>query len=440
MIDHGNKETQYIRKVIKDRTGRDSEIVKYNHSYLKTFKTMLKDIRPKKEHYIWVCSSICDYENFDFSYICDPYAKDQLHVFPSDKQKFGDTFLIDVNKFKSLIDDMIMMEDYEKVNYNQHQRVNRLPAPIIITKEDTHVTDIHIDFDWPYATFVTEDNKEINVLDVEPISLWTPDTKNILITSTGATRIIVPKEAKDYVENELYDYPYISRSKSLAKSHPLDIVFLSNGETRADENYEHLLRVTKGLNNRVVRVDGVNGRVAAYHAAAEASETPWMFTVFAKLKVSPKFDFNWQPDRMQSPKHYIFHAKNPVNGLTYGHQAMIAYNKKLTLANDGKGLDFTLDDEHEVVPLISGVAQYNTDEFSTWRTAFREVIKLRADESDVSKARLDIWLNKAEGEFAQYSIKGALDADEYYDEVDGDFEKLKLSYEWAWLREKFDQI
>jgi hypothetical protein len=198
------------------------------------------------------------------------------------------------------------------------------------------------------------------------------------------------------------------------------------------------LDITKNLTNRVVRVDGVNGRAAAYHAAAEASNTPWMFTVFAKLKVSPKFDFNWQPDRMQVPKHYIFHAKNPVNGLTYGHQAMIAYNKKLTLANDGKGLDFTLDNEHEVVPLISGTAQYNTDEFSTWRTAFREVIKLRADDSEVSKERLDAWLTKAEGDFAQYSIKGALDADEYYNEVAGDFDKLKLSYEWVWLREKFD--
>jgi len=50
MIDHGNKETKNIRKIIKDRTGRDSEIVKYNHSYLKTFKTMLKDIQPKKKH------------------------------------------------------------------------------------------------------------------------------------------------------------------------------------------------------------------------------------------------------------------------------------------------------------------------------------------------------------------------------------------------------
>ena len=432
LVDHGNETVDEIKGMPVTR-------VKYEVSYLRTFKKLLATLPEKNEHYIWVCSSICDYENFDFSYICDPYAKDQLHVFPSDKQKFGDTFLIDVNKFKSLIDDMIMMEDYEKVNYNQHQRVKRLPAPVIITKEDTHVTDIHIDFDWPYATFVTEDNKELDVHDSEPISLWTPDTKNILITSTGATRIVVPREAKDYIENELYDYPYISRSKSLAQSQPLDIVFLSNGETGADENYEHLLKVTKGLRNRVVRVDGVNGRVQAYHAAAEASNTPWMFTVFAKLKVNSKFDWTWQPDRLQIPKHYIFNATNPVNGLEYGHQAMIAYNKKITLGNSGTGLDFTLDNEHEVVELNSGTAIYNTDEWSTWRTAFREAIKLRADTSQASKERLEAWLNIGTGNFAEYSIKGAKDAVQYYEEVDGDLAKLRLSYDWPWLQKRFNK-
>jgi hypothetical protein len=128
-----------------------------------------------------------------------------------------------------------------------------------------------------------------------------------------------------------------------------------------------------------------------------------------------------------------------VNGLVYGHQAMIAYNKKLTLANEGKGLDFTLDDEHEVVELLSGTAMYNTDPFSTWRTAFREVLKLKSDDSEESRVRLDTWLTEAEGEFAQSSIQGANDAAIYFDEVDGDFDALKLSYEWAWLREKFDQ-
>jgi hypothetical protein len=443
MIDHGNTEIDMVIAQIENQSKRKvSSTVKYSDSYLNTIKNYVSRLPDKKEHYIWLCSSVCDYSTFDFSYICDPFAKDNLHVFPSGKQKFGDTFLLDVNKTKEIINDIDALELYTKVNYNRTLTVDRLPAPQIVTTDDTLVDTVKTSLspDFPYSIIMTEDNINLPENDYEPMNLWEPKTKNIISTSTGNSRIVVPREAAGYVNKELYEYPYIKRAAKLSLSKPIDIVFLSNGEVGADDNYKHLLEVTQNLPNRVVRVDGINGRVAAYHAAAEASTTPWMFTVFAKLKVSPKFDWNWQPDRMQSPKHYIFHAKNPVNGLTYGHQAMIAYNKKLTLANEGLGLDFTLDDEHEVVPLISGTAHYNTDEFSTWRTAFREVIKLMSDPSDIAKDRLDVWLNKATGEYAQYSIKGALDAEEYYNEVKGDFEKIKLSYEWEWLRQKFNEV
>ena len=446
VIDHKNSHTPNVVKQLESKaTGKKVTVVKYDNSYLKTFKEILKSCENKNEHYIWVCASVCDYENFDFTYVCDPFAKEQLHVFPSDKQKFGDTFLVDVNKLRALITDMSLLEDYEKVNYNQHQRAKRLPAPKITSLDDTHFKDARQQFDFPYAILTTYDNVDLREVDYEPMSLWTPDSKNLIITSTGATRVVVPQEAKNYIESELYDYPYISSSNKLAQSKPLDIVFLSNGEKGADENYEHLLKVTKGLSNRVVRVEGVNGRVQAYHAAAKASETPWMFTVFAKLRVDNKFDWNWQPDRLQIPKHYIFNATNPVNGLVYGHQAMIAYNKKITLANSGTGLDFTLDNEHEVVDINSGIAIYNTDEYSTWRTSFREALKLKAtvvnNPNDASSIeRLSTWATKGEGNFGEYSIKGALDAIEYYDEVNGDINKLKLSYEWEWLRSKFNKL
>ena len=428
-IDHGNREL--------DDVSYGNLIVKYDTSYLNTFRTMLTNLPVKPEHYVWVVSTICDYTGFDFTYICDPFTKEQLHVFPSDKQKFGDTFLIDVNKLRELIDDMTVLEDFVKINYNQSQRSKRLPAPIVITTSDTHVDSINTTFNFPYAVFTTDANTAIPVIDIEPMSLWSNETKNIVVTSEGGTRIIVPKEAEKYVKRELYDYPYIITNSKLTKSSPMDIVFLSNGEMGAEQNYEHLLKVTHRLPNRITRVDGVNGRVAAYHAAAEASNTAWMFTVFAKLKVDLKFDWNWQPDRLQIPKHYVFHAKNPVNGLVYGHQAMIAYNKKLTLANTGTGLDFTMDDEHEVVKITSGTAVYNTDAYSTWRTAFREALKLTHDASDISNERLEFWLTVGMGDFAQYSMDGAQHAVEYYKEVNGDFEKLKLSYDWPWLSAKF---
>ena len=437
LIDHGNDKrvNDKIKSKINDRS--IIATVPYDTSYLQTLRNMLELLPVKKEHYLWICSSICEYSRFDFTYICDPFAREQFHVFPSDKQKFGDTFLVDVNKLRELISDMVVLEDYKKINYNDHQRAKRMLPPIITVNDDTHCQSMDTEFNFPYAVFETE---EVSVIDTEPMNIWTPETKTIIVTTTGGTRIIVPKEAKAFVKKELYDYPYVKKSTTLAKSMPLDIVFLSNGESGADENHEHLKKVTDGLENRIVRVDGVNGRVAAYHAAAAASETPWMFTVFAKLKVSNRFDWNWQPDRLQVPKHYIFHATNPVNGLVYGHQACIAYNKKLVLANSGHGLDFTMDDVNEVVEINSGVANYNTDAWSAWRTAFRECVKLSAEDSEISKKRLTAWLTIGKGDFAQFSLDGARHAVEYYDEVDGDIFELRLSYDWAWLRGCFDRL
>ena len=163
------------------------------------------------------------------------------------------------------------------------------------------------------------------------------------------------------------------------------------------------------------------------------STTPWFFAVFAKLRVNQHFDWSWQPDRMQQAKHYIFHARNTINDLEYGHQGMIAYNKKLVLENQGIGLDFTLDQPHEVVPVLSGEAIYYTSNWIAWRTAFRECLKLRASLPDVeNEYRLKQWLEVDHGA-GRWSSKGAEDAVEYYEEVGGDFAALKKSYEWAWL-------
>jgi hypothetical protein len=51
---------------------------------------------------------------------------------------------------------------------------------------------------------------------------------------------------------------------------------------------------------------------------------------------------------------------------------------------------------------------------------------------------LKIWLTVGEGSFSEYSVNGAKDAVEYYEEVNGDLELLRLSYDWPWLRAKFD--
>ena len=248
---------------------------------------------------------------------------------------------------------------------------------------------------------------------------------------------IVPSDVVYKLYDKLSDYAYVFYHRYPVKIEPLDIVYFSNGESCAEDNYNHLLEITKNLPNKVHRVDRVNGRVKSQHAAANISTTPWYFLVNAKLRVRDDFDFNWQPDRMKSSRHYIFTCTNPVNGLEYGHQAIVVNNRKLTLNTEVKGLDFTMDSLTEVVDINSGISTYNSSEYDAWRTAFREMIKLCCNTDQESIDRRSAWLNIDNGNFGEYSKMGAKDAVNYYQNVGGDMEKLMLSYDWDWLTQYY---
>ena len=354
-----------------------------------------------------------------------------LHVFASNEQKFGDTFFMHVPTFAEYAERKTLLEWYDCNFVNAS--VPRRPMPIIQHDQDSHVDVVCTrDFAGPLAVFTHSTYMSTNLVTVP---LWREQTKTIVPLNPGASSVVVPRTAIPYIKTQLYDYPYVDKTHHIWKDPLQDIVFISNGEPNAEQNFKRLNLHAGAKGNRLVRVSNINGRAAAYHAAARASTTPWFFAVFAKLQVDIDFDWNWQPDRMQQAKHYIFHAKNPCNGLEYGHQAMIAYNRQLVLDNPGVGLDFTLDSPHEVVPILSGVAHYDTSPWSSWRTAFRECIKLKASLPDVeSEYRLNKWLDVDSDEAdPQWSRLGAEDAVEYYDQVVGDFEQLKKSYEWEWL-------
>ncbi len=412
-----------------------AKTVRYFDNYLDTLLRIAKNVDAEHE-FIWICSSICDYTDFDFSWHPEQWQAGMLHVFPSNEQKFGDTFFMHVPTFRDRAARCQLLEWYD-LNFMDIV-VPRRPMPVIEHHNDSQVDAVkNSTWTGPLVTFT---NTDYATGDLVTVPLWRAETKTIVPLSAGATSVIVPRTAVAHIQTQLYDYPYIDRTHRMLKDAPLDIVFISNGEPVANETFAHLQNVTgnRGREQKIHHVKGVNGRVAAYHAAAASSGTPWFFAVFAKLFVNENFDWEWQPDRMQQPKHYIFHALNPVNGLEYGHQAMIAYNKQLVLANPGKGLDFTLDDEHEVVPILSGTAVYNMSPWVAWRTAFREALKLKMSLPDVeSEFRLTQWLSTNPGSQhivnEEWSRWGAEDAVEYFDEVNGEFTALFKSYEWDWL-------
>jgi hypothetical protein len=404
--------------------------MRFFDNYKDTLTRLCNSI-PEDQEFVWIVSSLCDYSNFNFSWHPESWQNHMLHVFASGEEKFGDTFFMHVPTFRSKIKDFELLDWYD-LNFVSGFSVPRRAMPVIRHDHDSQVDAVRsASWSGPFALFARH---HFNHVKIPTVSVWRSQTRAIVPLDRGGETVIVPRDSVPVICTQLYDYAYIDRSHCTGTVQPIDIVFISNGEYGAEHHWDLLCDHGRKIPNRLHRVDRVNGRVACYQAAARASKTDWFFAVFAKLQVNDDFDWSWQPDRMQQAKHYIFHALNPVNGLVYGHQAMIAYNRRLVLEHTGSGLDFTLDQPHEVVPIISGTAYYDNDPWTCWRTAFREALKLRHSLPDVeNEYRLDEWLNKGEGVNGHWSMQGSRDAVEYYDRVNGDFDELRRSYEWSWL-------
>jgi len=423
-IDHLDNNAGQIPNVIKK--------IRYFDNYRDTLIRLAKSLVGEYEH-VWVCSSICDYTNFDFSWHPEIWQSTMLHVFASDEQKFGDTFYMHVPSFAERAEKKQLLEWYS-VNYVSRRQVPRRRMPVIEHNHDSQLEAVKsIEWAGPLALFTTNGEP----MTIPAVNLWRSETKTVTPLSLGAGAVVVPKSAVPYIKTQLYDYPYIDKTHRNHQQDPLsDVIFISNGETMADTNWNQL----QSLCPRAKHSNGVNGREAAYKTAAMLSNTPWFFAVFAKTEVLPTFKFDYQPDRMQQPKHYIFHSKNPVNGLEYGAMNINLYNRQLVL-DTAPGIDFTLSEAHEVVPICASISRFNTDPWVTWRSAFREVLKLQREVdlgADVEiQYRLNIWLTTAQGENANWCLQGAADAQTYYTAVNGDYEKLLLSFDWAWLQDYY---
>lgn len=408
-----------------------ARVVRYYDNHLDTLKRCISRCRTP---YAWVISSCCSYYNFDFSYRAAPWESYQIHCWASGHEKFGDTFLMNVKEFNQQAD-IEMLEWYKDVNWH-YPGVPRLPVPTVTYTCDDLVDVVKATkFDTPYILFKRDIDPDVNF---SPI-LWKDRAVHTFNTANSVS--LVPREILAHLKHQIYDYPHVLKQKewNLGDKN-LDIIYISNGEPDAERWFKHLREHTQSTCKRVKNIDG---RMAAYKAAAELSETDWFFAVFAKLEVGADFNWAWQPDYLQEPKHYIFHSKNPVNGLEYGHMGVIAYNRQLVLDTNEHGLDFTLSKPHAVVPVLSAIAHYNTTPELTWRTAFREVLKLQDDviktDSVESRYRLGVWLTVADGAHAEWSIRGAEDAVEYYSNVDGDYTELLRSFEWSWLDEYYSK-
>lgn len=438
VIDFANEQAELTINYLKERY-RVVKTARFFDNYLDTLKRIIKDVPDTQEH-IWVVASICDYTQFDFSWQPEAWQSQMIHVFPSNEQKFGDTFYINVQSFKEQMNNIELLDWFDTINYSTEQTVDRWPLPVIIYNHDSQIPAvINSNFSAPLAVF-TKDNQLPKQLPT--VSVWREKNRTIIPLNKDASTAIIPKSAIAKIQKQIYDYPYIDKTqRDCAPSQLQDIVFISYDEPEADRNYAQLLESYP----RAKRVHGVKGMENALAAAARASETPWYFAVFGKTELHPDFDFDFRPDYFQQPKHYIFYSINRVNKLVYGEMAVIMYNCNLILDNVGCefGLDYTMSFPHEVIPIVSTYGNFNTSPYHTWRTAFREVSKLydiQAREPSVeTEYRINVWETVAEGDYAEWALKGAKDGSEFYTNYQDDFAYRKNSFNWEWLRNYFKE-
>jgi hypothetical protein len=443
-MDMYNAEATTGYEQLLERYGFEVKRTRYVDSHL---NIMRRVVAQATTEYVWITASVCDYTNFDFSWHPAQWQEEMIHCFPSGMEKRGDTFLLHVESFKRQMVDLQLLDWFNVINYCEDQHVTRYDMPVHVYHTDDLVTEIkNYEFNSPYTMFTNQDDLKF----VASPCLWTEKDRVVERCSASGATCIVPRDIKKHLRTQIYDYPYLETSVYQVneyyrnKNYPgLDIIYISNGEPDEQKWYEHTCYQT---DSEVKWIRGINGRIAAYQAAARASTTPWFFAVFAKLEVmGGEFPwYNWMPDYYQEPKHYIFNARNPVNGLEYGHMGVIAYNKKLVLANKNPGIDFTLSQPHESVPILSAIAHYNQDPWTTWRTAFREVLKLRlfmeTQPTLETEYRLRAWFKHNDAKFGSWSVQGAQDAQAYYDLVGGNYDDLMKSFEWDWLRKHFERL
>jgi hypothetical protein len=176
--------------------------------------------------------------------------------------------LIPTKKFKGQINDLQYLHDFKDINYHAHSNLYQA----IISKIAFDLSDPVSPYkeNGKYYTWLFNKKLDPGLVPNFFPSFW----EGIKMYSWGATKdiMLVPKQT---IENfhDIKQQQHFELEYSVRK---MDVVDLKN--------------------------DSVLG----YVEAATQSTTGYFFTVPPGGKIPDNFDFNFQPDRMAKPSHYIF--------------------------------------------------------------------------------------------------------------------------------------
>ena len=244
-----------------------------------------------------------------------------------------------------------------------------------------------------------------------------------------------------------FDHRYLIEKKEhdrlISKIKPYDIIFISYEEPNADENYEKLLKRFP----RAKRIHKVKGIHQAHIKAAELASTEMFWVVDGDAYIVDDFNFDYEISTYERDIVHVWGSQNPINDLVYGYGGVKLLPRKLTLEMDINTPDMTtaISKKFKSMPSVSNVTAFNTDPFNTWKSAFRECVKLssrvieRQNEKETTN-RLDIWCSVGQGKkFGNYATQGAIAGRSYGQENKDNPDKLKLINDFDWLNDFFQE-
>ena len=235
--------------------------------------------------------------------------------------------------------------------------------------------------------------------------------------------------------NKIPGLRYVRHPLSAYKPYP--IVLLSYHEERAQTAFDALLK----RSDNVLWVRDVDGIFEAHKEAAKLAGDATMFWVVdADAELTTDFDFSYIPDLYDQETVHVWASINPVTGSKYGYGGVKLFNTQQVSDATSWGLDFTtgLSKRFKFMSEVSCTTVFNTTAYDTWRSAFREVVKLSVSTDPDAKYRIEEWLNPlADAEYGTDALRGAQQAQKFAKQNINNIKELDKINDYDWLKYKF---
>ena len=431
---------------------------------IENYEEYLEICKNEKQKMFWVIwpeIEIIDDNIFDFSFdFYNNYDKTQNHVFKNlcndvesylngvvlfstlaiiSKKEFTRRYLIEKKEHNRVVSRnrypryyINTYTEYLEICKNEKQKMFWVIWPEIEIIDDT-IFDLYFD---PNNGKYDSDRMENHVFKHQF------NNQHIFINSV----VLFSKEK--LISNREFTHRFLIEKKEhnrvVSKHRLYDIIFISYDEKNAEENFNKLVERYP----RARRVHGVKGIHQAHIKAAKLCSTDMMWVVDGDAHIADDFDLDVVMSSYDIDCVHVWQSQNPINNLKYGNGGIKLLPKNLTLEMNINTSDMTtsISKKFKAMSSISNITNFNTDEFTTWRSAFRECCKLASrvidrQYDDETSDRLNIWCTVgADKPYGLYSIMGATMGKKYGLENKNNPESLIKINDFDWLKGIFDNV